>query len=118
MDLTQEEDNVLDVDTEYSIPPANSDNINEVSTTEDNPFEVEPAGLRRLTRNRQSPERFNPGMGEAASKWRNNAVFNNEKTAAMAAMIDDYVPIDNPDLKEIVALLADFDLKNCFELLQ
>ena len=54
-------------------------------------------------------------MGEAASKWSNDAVFNNEKTAAMAVMIDNYVPIDNPDLKEIVALLADLDLENCFE---
>ena len=25
------------------------------------------------------------------------------------------MPIDNPDLKEIVALLADLDLENCFE---
>ena len=54
-------------------------------------------------------------MGEAASKWSDNAVFNNEKTAAMAAMIDNYVPIDNPDLKEIVALLADLDLEHCSE---
>ena len=39
-------------------------------------------------------------MGEAASKWRNDAVFNNEKTAVMAAMIDNYVSVDNPDLKK------------------
>ena len=46
MDLTQEEDNVLDVDTNYNTPQASSDNkINEVSSTDDNPFEVEPAGL-------------------------------------------------------------------------
>ena len=110
-----EEDNVLDTDTNYETSQANLNNNNEVSSTEDNPFEVEPAGLRRSTRHRQSPERFNPGMGETASKWSDNAVFINEKTVAMAAMIDSYVPIDNPDLKEIVALLADLDLEHCFE---
>ena len=70
MDLMQEEDNVLDIDTDYGVPEVNSeDNNNKVRINEDNPFEVEPAGLCRSTQNRQSPERFNPGMGEAASKW-------------------------------------------------
>ena len=106
----------MDTDTNYKTSQANQDNDNnEVSSTEDNHFEVEPAGLCRSTRHKKSPERFNPGMGEAASKWSDKAVFNNEKTAAMAAMIDTYVPIDNPDLKEIVALLADLDLEHCFE---
>ena len=80
MDLMHEEDNVLDTDTNYETSQANLDNENnEVSSTEDNHFEVEPAGLRRLTRHRQSPERFNPGMGEAARKWSDNAVSKTRK---------------------------------------